>query len=94
VVAGSIRVRPDFVFPRSRVAVFVDGCFWHCCPAHGAIPRANADYWSPKLARNRERDQEVTSALEKADWTVVRAWEHESPTEAAAKVVNALEGAQ
>lgn len=76
------------------MAVFLDGCFWHCCPTHGAIPKANADYWRPKLARNRERDQEVTSALEKAGWTVVRVWEHESPTEAAAKVTKALEGPQ
>lgn len=94
VVEGNIRVRPDFVFRRSQVAVFLDGCFWHCCPTHGAIPKANADYWRPKLARNRERDQEVTSALEKAGWTVVRVWEHESPTEAAAKVTKALEGPQ
>lgn len=94
VVAGNIRVRPDFVFRRSQVAVFVDGCFWHCCPTHGAIPRANADYWRPKLARNRERDQEVTSALEKAGWAVVRVWEHEPPAEAAAKVTKALEGSQ
>lgn len=92
VVEGKIRVRPDFVFRRSQVAVFVDGCFWHCCPAHGVIPRANADYWRPKLARNRERDQEVTLALENAGWTVVRVWEHESPTEAASKVTRALEG--
>jgi DNA mismatch endonuclease, patch repair protein len=94
VAAGSIRVRPDFVFSRIRVAVFVDGCFWHCCPIHGATPKANADYWVPKLARNRERDREVTLALEGDSWIVIRVWEHEPPTEAAAKVAKAIEKAQ
>lgn len=91
VVAGNIRVRPDFVFSKSRVAVFVDGCFWHCCPVHGVTPRANAAYWGPKLARNCERDQEVTLALEKENWTVVRIWEHELSAEAADRVIKALE---
>lgn len=79
------------MFSKSRVAVFVDGCFWHCCPVHGVTPRANAAYWGPKLARNCERDQEVTLALEKENWTVVRIWEHELSAEAADRVIKALE---
>jgi DNA mismatch endonuclease (patch repair protein) len=75
---AEILVRPDIVFTRARLAVFIDGCFWHCCPEHGNIPRANNDYWRPKLERNRNRDRIVTDALEGSGWRVVRAWEHES----------------
>jgi DNA mismatch endonuclease (patch repair protein) len=59
-----------------RVAVFVDGCFWHGCPQHGTTPRANGSYWQAKLARNRKRDVATTAALTLAGWTVVRVWEH------------------
>jgi DNA mismatch endonuclease (patch repair protein) len=72
------RVRPDIVFTRKKVAVFVDGCFWHCCPEHGAQPSVNRSYWSPKLARNVERDARNTALLTEAGWTVLRVWEHES----------------
>lgn len=72
-------VRPDIVFPRQRIAVFIDGCFWHCCPIHGNQPRANSDYWGPKLARNVRRDRLVDEALTEAGWRVFRAWEHEDP---------------
>lgn len=72
-------VRPDVVFTRARVAVFIDGCFWHCCPVHGNVPRANTEYWVPKLARNAARDRDVNAALVAAGWTVVRGWEHEQP---------------
>lgn len=89
VVAGR-RVRPDVVFTRQRVAVFVDGCFWHCCPAHGTAPSRNVDYWRPKLARNVERDRETTAALEAEGWRVVRIWEHEPVGEAHRRVVAAL----
>jgi DNA mismatch endonuclease (patch repair protein) len=58
--------RPDIVFPRARVAVYCDGCFWHRCPEHGQIPKANRDYWEPKLARNVERDRETDAALAEA----------------------------
>jgi DNA mismatch endonuclease (patch repair protein) len=94
VTARSIRVRPDFVFSRVRVAVFVDGCFWHCCPIHGAVPKANAGYWVPKLARNCERDEEVTRALQADGWNVVRVWEHEPPIDAAVKVGKAVDQVQ
>ena len=87
---GGITVRPDVVFTRHRVAVFVDGCFWHGCPAHGNTPRANTDYWIPKLARNRARDDLVTTTLQNAGWTVLRIWEHETVDEAVGRVAAEL----
>jgi DNA mismatch endonuclease (patch repair protein) len=74
------------VFTRRRVAVFVDGCFWHCCPVHGRPPLSNGSYWRPKLARNVERDQLDSDRLKEAGWIVVRLWEH-VPLETAVKVV-------
>jgi DNA mismatch endonuclease (patch repair protein) len=71
-------IRVDVVFPKQRVAVFLDGCFWHSCPTHGTLPVTNQSYWVPKLARNKERDRDDTRRLVQAGWTVVRAWEHES----------------
>ena len=82
-------MRPDVVFPRARVAVFVDGCFWHCCPEHGTSPRANTAYWLPKLKRNVSRDRAVDDAG-RAGWCVLRAWEHEDPAVVADRVENAL----
>jgi DNA mismatch endonuclease, patch repair protein len=70
-------VRPDIVFTRAKLAVFIDGCFWHQCPEHGNVPRTNVDYWVPKLRRNVERDRATDAALEIAGWRVIRAWEHE-----------------
>ncbi|MFO1400121.1 MAG: very short patch repair endonuclease [Steroidobacteraceae bacterium] len=69
-------VRPDFVFKRERVAVFVDGCFWHGCPKHSVRPRQNEEFWSEKLAHNRTRDSYVTRALRRRGWRVMRVWEH------------------
>jgi DNA mismatch endonuclease (patch repair protein) len=88
-VPGRI-VRPDVTFPRARVAVFVDGCFWHCCPIHGNQPRSNTDYWRAKLARNVARDRVVDNALQADGWTVVRAWEHEEPSAIANRVAGML----
>lgn len=88
---GGRRVRPDIVFTRQRVAVFVDGCFWHACPQHGTQPRTHAPYWSQKLARNVARDRRVDADLESSGWRVVRVWEHEAPEAAAAIVVAALD---
>lgn len=82
-----LRRTADLVFRPTKVAVFIDGCFWHACPVHGTKPQANADYWLPKLERNRERDRETTGALEEAGWTVLRFWEHEDPEEVAATVI-------
>ncbi len=83
-------VRPDVVFTRARLAVFLDGCFWHCCPQHGNVPRANGAYWQPKLERNVARDRAVDAALTDAGWQVLRAWEHEQPSEVADRVLAVL----
>jgi DNA mismatch endonuclease (patch repair protein) len=72
-----IRGHPDFVFRRVRLAIFVDGCFWHGCPKHGRNPGSNRSYWLPKLRRNRQRDAAVSRALKKEGWTVIRLWEHD-----------------
>jgi len=71
------RVRPDFVFPKLNLAVFVDGCFWHACPKHATKPRNNAAFWQKKLAANQARDRVVNRTLRAAGWRVVRIWEHE-----------------
>jgi DNA mismatch endonuclease, patch repair protein len=68
---------PDFVFPKARMAVFVDGCFWHGCPLHGSLPASNRFFWMRKLDRNRERDRLVGQELKKAGWVVLRIWQHE-----------------
>lgn len=70
-------IRPDIAFTKRRVAVFIDGCFWHSCPQHGRKPGVNGDYWSPKLEGNARRDRAQTAALESQGWTVLRFWEHE-----------------
>ena len=69
--------RPDFVFPRLKLAVFVDGCFWHGCPLHGTQPKTNAAFWRDKIARNRARDRLVSRALRARGWCVLRVWEHQ-----------------
>jgi DNA mismatch endonuclease (patch repair protein) len=69
--------RPDIAFRKARVAVFVDGCFWHGCKVHGTWPRANAAFWAEKISRNRERDGHVDSTLRSQGWYVVRVWEHQ-----------------
>jgi len=86
------RVRPDIAFTARRVAVFVDGCFWHVCPEHGRDPAVNEWYWAPKLRRNIERDRAADAALAAAGWQVVRVWEHEPLDAAIAAVVAALGG--
>jgi DNA mismatch endonuclease (patch repair protein) len=87
------RVRPDIAFTARRVAVFVDGCFWHVCPQHGTKPANNTWYWGPKLTRNVERDRAADAALADAGWRVVRVWEHEPLEAAVAAVVAALHSA-
>lgn len=69
--------KPDFIFWKERVAVFVDGCFWHCCPEHSNIPKNNHEFWEKKLRANIERDRIVTKMLEEKNWIVIRFWEHE-----------------
>ena len=68
---------PDFVFPKSRVSLFVDGCFWHACPIHCQLPASNAPFWQKKLKANARRDREVNRQLEELGWLVIRIWEHE-----------------
>lgn len=91
VEAGDLRVRPDIVFPRRRVAAFLDGCFWHRCPAHGTQPRSNIEYWSAKLDGNVRRDRLVDEGLRAEGWTVIRIWEHVSPEEAAGRIGAAVD---
>ncbi|MGE3358642.1 MAG: very short patch repair endonuclease [Acidimicrobiia bacterium] len=86
-------VRVDVCFTRARVAVFVHGCFWHCCPEHGRIPKVNQAYWGPKLAANRARDERVERALRASGWVVLRIWEHEPIAAAADRVELALASA-
>lgn len=81
-----LRCEADIVFPRERVAVFVDGCFWHGCPVHGRVPKGNGDYWSEKLWRNRRRDRRNDVALHAMGWLVIRVWEHEGTDEVATRV--------
>jgi DNA mismatch endonuclease (patch repair protein) len=89
-LVGGRRVRPDIAFTARKVAVFVDGCFWHACPEHGSKPRANEWYWGPKLIKNVERDRINDAALILAGWTVVRLWEHVPLDEAITTVITAL----
>lgn len=78
--------RPDLAFSRARVAVFVDGCFWHRCPDHGTLPRNNRDWWLAKLDRNVARDRAKDAALVDLGWTVLHVWEHETADLAADRV--------
>jgi DNA mismatch endonuclease, patch repair protein len=82
-VPGNNRRTIDVAFPRHRVAVFVDGCFWHGCPLHGTAPAANGRWWATKLAANVARDLDTTRLLTDAGWTVLRIWEHVPAVEAA-----------
>jgi DNA mismatch endonuclease (patch repair protein) len=77
IAGGRFQVRPDFVFTARRLAVFVDGCFWHGCPRHGTRPRGNAAFWRAKFRRNQARDLRDTRRLRRAGWKVLRLWEHE-----------------
>jgi DNA mismatch endonuclease (patch repair protein) len=77
------RRKADILFPREKIAVFVDGCFWHSCPQHATHPKANAEFWAEKLARNRTRDDDTNRRLEETGWAVVRVWEHDPPGDAA-----------
>jgi len=86
----AVRCRTDVVFRKARVAVFVDGCLWHRCPTHGKVPSTNRDYWQAKLDANVARDRRNDSSLRAHGWLVLRVWEHEDPSEAAARVERAV----
>ncbi|MCJ0894138.1 very short patch repair endonuclease [Rhodococcus sp. ARC_M5] len=87
-----MRRRADLVFPKRKVAVYVDGCFWHSCPVHATKPRNNAQWWADKLAANVARDRDTDEKLLAEGWRVVRIWEHEDPAIAADRVENELHG--
>lgn len=91
-VAGLGRCSVDIAFPARRVAVFVDGCFWHACPRHGSVPAANGTWWRDKLRANRRRDRAVTRLLRREGWTVLRFWEHDDPDAAVAEIARTLAG--
>ena len=69
--------RPDFVFPRLKIAVFIDGCFWHGCSKHCRMPSTNIKYWNNKITKNKIRDKKITKELKEKGWKVMRIWEHE-----------------
>jgi len=85
-----LRRRADLLFPRSKVAVYVDGCFWHCCPIHATQPKHNAAWWAAKLATNVARDRDTDARLAAAGWVIVRVWEHQEPCAAADLVEQVL----
>jgi DNA mismatch endonuclease (patch repair protein) len=86
----SVRRTADLLFPRLRLAVFVDGCFWHGCPTHHTVAKSNADFWAEKVATNRRRDTDTNARLAGAGWTVVRIWEHEPVEPAASRVAEVV----
>ncbi|WP_324195363.1 very short patch repair endonuclease [Nocardia abscessus] len=88
---GAVKIRPDIVFTARKVAIFVDGCFWHVCPEHGRQPTTNEWYWAPKLERNVDRDRAADIALSHAGWKVVRLWEHEPLDVSVEAVLGALQ---
>ncbi|WP_411076910.1 very short patch repair endonuclease [Streptomyces sp. cmx-10-25] len=93
-VPGMPRRTIDIAFGPTKVAVFLDGCFWHGCPQHATQPKSNAEWWRTKLDKNIARDRETTKHLEAAGWTVLRFWEHEAPDSVAHTVAIAKSEAQ
>lgn len=93
-VSAKPRRVADIVFPKLRIAIFVDGCFCHGCPAHATWPKQNAAFWREKIEANRVRDSDTTSRLRAMGWTVLRYWSHESPAEVAAAVLGVVQGAR
>jgi DNA mismatch endonuclease (patch repair protein) len=85
--------KPDFIFPRQKVALFVDGCFWHGCPRHSNMPKSNREFWEKKLLGNKNRDKYVARTLRRAGWKVVRVWEHDlsNPGRVAKRILNSLQ---
>ncbi|MGI9091522.1 MAG: very short patch repair endonuclease [Gemmatimonadaceae bacterium] len=87
----SLRRTADIAFLRQRIAVFIDGCYWHGCPDHYTAPKANAQFWREKVQRNRSRDMETHQRLTDEGWTVLRFWTHEDPADTAAAVAAAVQ---
>ncbi|WP_327259232.1 MULTISPECIES: very short patch repair endonuclease [unclassified Streptomyces] len=90
-VPGMSRRTIDIAFTRAKVAVFLDGCFWHGCPVHATQPKSNAEWWRRKLDRNMARDTETTEHLTAVGWTVLRFWEHEAPSLVAERVAETVD---
>ncbi len=86
-----LRRTADLLFTRVRVAVFIDGCYWHGCPQHFSMPATNPEYWEGKIGRNGQRDIETTALLEERGWTVLRFWEHETPATVADSITEAVQ---
>jgi DNA mismatch endonuclease (patch repair protein) len=86
----SLRCEADILFRRARVAVFIDGCFWHGCPEHGHTPRRNSDYWQAKISRNVERDRRHDRQLTDEGWKVIRVWEHDPPAAASRRIAKTV----
>ena len=89
-IPGQRRRTIDIAFTRHRIAVYIDGCFWHGCPEHLHIPHANSDWWLRELAGNRARDAAATEQLTNLGWTVLRFWEHQDPEEVVARIAAVL----
>ncbi|MEU2837562.1 very short patch repair endonuclease [Streptomyces sp. NPDC007076] len=90
-VPGMTRRTIDIAFTRAKVAVLIDGCFWHGCPVHATQPKSNAEWWRAKLERNMARDRETNEHLAREGWTVLRFWEHEAPVGVAEQVAAAVD---
>lgn len=87
---ADVRRTADLVFRRARVAVFVDGCFWHGCPSHHTSPKTNEGYWTRKIEGNKARDEDTTALLMTAGWTVLRFWSHEEPQSVATRIAEVI----
>jgi DNA mismatch endonuclease (patch repair protein) len=90
-VLSDLRRQADIAFAGTRLAVFIDGCFWHGCPLHGTQARANAEYWNRKILQNQQRDRDTDERLRAAGWTALRVWEHQPVQEAATLVQETYE---
>ncbi|MEU4557474.1 very short patch repair endonuclease [Actinoplanes sp. NPDC023936] len=86
----AVRRTADLVFPRLKLAIFLDGCFWHGCPQHHTVAKTNATFWAEKVATNRRRDRDTNTRLTDAGWTVLRVWEHEPVDQAAARIAETV----
>nr|WP_083266941.1 very short patch repair endonuclease [Mycolicibacterium porcinum] len=93
-LASHRRLRADMVFTRARIAVFIDGCFWHGCPAHLYPPKSNVEYWTDKIEGNQARDRRTNELLRETGWTVLRFWEHEDPAAIAARILRTVTDAR
>lgn len=89
-VPGRSRRSIDIAFPGKRIAIFIDGCFWHGCEIHRTVPKSNRAWWQAKLDENRRRDRDTTEVLVEQGWTVLRFWEHDAPSDVLAAVYSAL----